>query len=780
MSELLHVPAQPLGRSRLKRGWRTLQRNSLHGLGANGRVRAHHHALVALDANVLLPHGDGLRGADLVPSRRAGWVGAVFGEHAHGQGVALVEDDGLRHPRHERVERHLAPRVALEVLQPLHQSRAGGGSLSVRHLDQVVQSHLDCLEVLLHHVLALPRVRLHHRRTNRSQRLLPRHDPREVKEARLHDRVDAAAHARVARHLHGVDGVHCNTLLQHPLLHLGRERVPELLRGHGRVEQKSSSGGEHANHVHGVHQVGEVAAHKLSRAWRNQVRRINRLLAKAQVGRGDAASLLGVVVKVSLDVQRRLLAHDLARVLRRPHRAVAAHAVEQAPPHALRLQQEARVVRDAGEADVVHNAHSHVPAGLCGRELLKDALGHGGGEVLPAQAVARAHNPRRRAPGGVAVLLRVVLLGPLLVQRRHHVAVHRLAGGARLLGLFEDHDAFHRRGQRLYHLLRGERAEQTNLQQPHLASLVLVEVVHHCLQGAAGSSHGHGDVLRAWVAHVLHQLVEAARARGKRVHALLHRVRHRGHEGVHRLAPLEVYVRVLRRAPHHRPGRAERALAVSEHEVLRHQRPQVLVLQPLNLLHLVGCAESVKEVHKRHARAQRRRVRHQGQVLGLLHVGGGEHGKAGGPDSHDVRVVPKDGEPLRGERARGDVHHKRKQLPRNLVHLGDHQQQPLRRGEGGGQRAGLQRAVHRACCPGLALELHHTRHRAPQVGTSLGGPEVRRLAHWGGRGDGVDGHHLGQLVRDVGGGVAPVAHLHAPRGGGGIRGGGEGGGVSQS
>lgn len=62
----------------------------------------------------------------------------------------------------------------------------------------------------------------------------------------------------------------------------------------------------------------------------------------------------------------------------------------------------------------------------------------------------------------------------------------------------------------------------------------------------------------------------------------------------------------------------------------------------------------------------------------------------------------------------------------------------------------------------------------------LGGPEVRRLAHWGGRGDGVDGHHLGQLVRDVGGGVAPVAHLHAPRGGGGIRGGGEGGGAEAS
>ncbi len=42
----------------------------------------------------------------------------------------------------------------------------------------------------------------------------------------------------------------------------------------------------------------------------------------------------------------------------------------------------------------------------------------------------------------------------------------------------------------------------------------------------------------------------------------------------------------------------------------------------------------------------------------------------------------------------GDVEDRRRQLAGDLVHVGDHQQQALRRREGRRQRAGLQRAVH--------------------------------------------------------------------------------------
>ena len=57
----------------------------------------------------------------------------------------------------------------------------------------------------------------------------------------------------------------------------------------------------------------------------------------------------------------------------------------------------------------------------------------------------------------------------------------------------------------------------------------------------------------------------------------------------------------------------------------------------------------------------------------------------------------------------------RGQLAGDLVHVGDHQQQALRRGEGGGERAGLQRAVEGAGGAAFALHLDHRRHGAPDV-----------------------------------------------------------------
>ena len=56
------------------------------------------------------------------------------------------------------------------------------------------------------------------------------------------------------------------------------------------------------------------------------------------------------------------------------------------------------------------------------------------------------------------------------------------------------------------------------------------------------------------------------------------------------------------------------------------------------------------------------------------------------------------------------------QLAGDLVHVGDHQQQALRRREGRRQRAGLQRAVNGAGRAAFALHLDHRRDGAPDVG----------------------------------------------------------------
>ena len=56
---------------------------------------------------------------------------------------------------------------------------------------------------------------------------------------------------------------------------------------------------------------------------------------------------------------------------------------------------------------------------------------------------------------------------------------------------------------------------------------------------------------------------------------------------------------------------------------------------------------------------------------------------------HGILVIAEDGQGLRGYGARGNVNHRRGQFARDLVHVGDHQQQTLRRGKRGAECASL-------------------------------------------------------------------------------------------
>ena len=87
-----------------------------------------------------------------------------------------------------------------------------------------------------------------------------------------------------------------------------------------------------------------------------------------------------------------------------------------------------------------------------------------------------------------------------------------------------------------------------------------------------------------------------------------------------------------------------------------------------------------------------------------------------GAGGHDIGMIAKDRERLGGQGAGGNMEDGRGQLAGDLEHVGDHQQQALRGGEGGGQRAGLQGAVH--CARGAAFGLHFDDQwdGAPQVG----------------------------------------------------------------
>ena len=237
-------------------------------------------------------------------------------------------------------------------------------------------------------------------------------------------------------------------------------------------------------------------------------------------------------------------------------------------------------------------------------------------------------------------------------------------------------------------------------------------------------------------------------------------VRHGVIIGVHRFARLEIDVRVLRRAAHERVVRIERAPAMGEDLLVIDHRADLLVRDERDLVDLVRGAKAVEKMDEGYSRCKRRGLGDQRHVVGLLHRGGGEQRKAGRTHGHDVLMIAEDRQPLRRERAGGDMEDGRRQLARDLVHVRDHQEQALGSGEGGGQRATLEGAMHRARGAALALHLDHVRDHAPDIRLALRRPLIGQLRHGRARGDWVDRANLVDPVSDMRASLVAVHRGH--------------------
>jgi hypothetical protein len=116
---------------------------------------------------------------------------------------------------------------------------------------------------------------------------------------------------------------------------------------------------------------------------------------------------------------------------------------------------------------------------------------------------------------------------------------------------------------------------------------------------------------------------------------------------------------------------------------------------------------------------------------------------------------------MRGQRARRHVDHCGGQFAGDLVHVGNHQEQALRGGKRGAERAGLQRAMQRASRATFTLHFDHIGNRAPDVLLFFGIPLIGPLAHGRRRGNGVNGYYFTQAVCYGCGGFVAVDNRHA-------------------
>ena len=288
-----------------------------------------------------------------------------------------------------------------------------------------------------------------------------------------------------------------------------------------------------------------MAAHEAR--LRDEIRRVDRLRAEAQVRDRLRPGLLGVVDEVPLGLQILLGAEDLDRVLVRADGSVGAEAEEHRAHRLRRLDVKRRVVVDARAGDVVGDPDREPPL----RPLLPQFLEHPGDhprrELLRREAIATADHARHQL---------ALAVGMRFTQRREDVEEQRLAERAGLLRPVEHGDVPHARRERLHERLCGKRAVQPELSDTDPLA-ARRQVGHRLAHRVPTRAHDDDHALRVRVTAVVDEPVVATGAIAELAHRLLDHVRDAVIERVDGLARLEVDVGILRGAADERPRRRE-------------------------------------------------------------------------------------------------------------------------------------------------------------------------------------------------------------------------------
>ncbi len=170
---------------------------------------------------------------------------------------------------------------------------------------------------------------------------------------------------------------------------------------------------------------------------------------------------------------------------------------------------------------------------------------------------------------------------------------------------------------------------------------------------------------------------------------------------------LEEYVGVLSHAAGYRGIGVEGAVAEISKGFLVDKGSELILVDGLDFLDFVGCAETVEEVDERHAALERCEMGNGCEVHHLLNGAFAQHREACLASRHDVLMVAEDTQRVGSESTCRNMEYAGEKLAGDFIHVRDHQEKTLRSGVGSGQRAGLQRAVDCACGATFTLHLLH-------------------------------------------------------------------------
>ena len=288
------------------------------------------------------------------------------------------------------------------------------------------------------------------------------------------------------------------------------------------------------------------------------------------------------------------------------------------------------------------------------------------------------------------------------------------------------------------------------------------EVIDGFLGGVGAGAHDNDDFLRVGSAHVIEEVIFSAGEGGNFLHIFGDYSGNRSVIFIGGFSVLEVYVAVLRGAFLNGvfgvKGACAEFVDVFHVDELFH----ILVIDGVDLADFVAGAEAVEEVDERNFRFEGGEVRHEREVHGFLNGVGSEHRKTGLTASHNVGVVAENVKSVSGEGSCRNMENAGEKFARDLVHIGDHEEQSLTGGISGGESAGAKGAVNGARGTRLGLHFGKSQGLSEHVFNALSSPFVGVFRHGRGGGYGVNGGDFAESVSDVRcGGITVDGHFFA-------------------
>ena len=326
-----------------------------------------------------------------------------------------------------------------------------------------------------------------------------------------------------------------------------------------------------------------VYSHKVSSI--NQVRSLNRSLAKAQVGYSNTTGLFGIIEEVALCIHIGMVADNLNGVLVSANGAVGAQTPEFAGGGAFRNNLQVTASREGSIGNVVYDANGKVVFGFSRCQISKYCFDIAGQRVLGAQAITTTDDE---------------WLAVAVVEGSAYIQIQRLTQGAGLFGAVQNSNAFNGFRNSLHEGIKGKGTIQVNNQHTNLLAF-LIQCFSNGASGVTAGTHSYDDVFSIGSAIIVEQVVFTTGNFGDFGHIFLYHSRNCVIVGVNSFTSLEINIRVLSAAALNRVIRVQRAFAESIHSVLIQQLLQICVIHYFNLLDFVRGTEAIEEVQEGHA-----------------------------------------------------------------------------------------------------------------------------------------------------------------------------------